>query len=84
MDKLNTKKSFLNEQLKREKTKEETRKKLRISNNDEIIDQEIWFESFRDYIYQFDNPNRRLEIIQNLIKFLKALGAECQRQIKAS
>ncbi len=61
--------------------KEEKLKKIRVSNNSEIIDQDIWFESIRDYLYQYDNVNRRLEVIQNFIKYLKDLGIECQRII---
>jgi len=80
----NTAQKFLNNLIDQEKTKEETRKKLRISNNNEIIDQDIWFESFRDYADQFENPNRRLELIQNFMKFLKGMAIECQREIKAS
>ena len=70
--------------IEQEKRKSDKVKQLRISRNDEIIDQEIYFETFRDYLEQFDNINRRLEIIQNFIKYAKGLAIEYNRTIAAN
>jgi hypothetical protein len=81
---LNNLNNTIGKQIEHEKSKEETRKKLRITTNNELVNQEVRFESERHYaLTTYPEPNRRLEYISNFIKFFKGMANECHLEIQA-
>jgi hypothetical protein len=54
---------------------------LKLDSYDEEKIQEHFFVSMENYVSQFSNIQRQLEVIQNLIKKLRKMGVECQKAI---
>ncbi len=62
---------------------EELRKKLRLSNHEQNISQEVIFETIENFIDDTDNLSSMIERANNIIRFTRNIGIRLQQQTVA-